>query len=242
QSGKSIAMLKEFAYRYAESLPLTVDISLLTFIPIEQPLIYVAGQYVEVELNGTLMPLSIANAPQIDGKLEFHLRHNPSHPLAEQFLTHLKTQQVIYFRGPFGHCTLANTQPGQSLLFLAGGTGFAMIKALLIAAFVERPTSFIELYWGISRPEDAYDEKLLKKWQKDHSQFHYTLVLSKPEEFPAWQGPTGFVHEYCAKQHPHFQKQYVFASGPYAMVMGAKTLFTRQRLNAAELCSDMLVA
>lgn len=232
-----------YAYYCHQIISCTKDITQLILKPAsEKKLCFIPGQYIEVVLStGRLLPLSIANTPREDGQLEIHLRHNTTHTLAEKFLAEIALKKPIHLYGPKGSCTLDRASSQKDLLFLAGGTGYAPIKALLKAAlYHHNQTIKLYLYWGICRPQDAYDEQQLYQWQQAFPQFCHTLVLSEPQLFPHWQGATGLVHNYAAKQHPDFSGLSVFASGPFPMVTAASALFMQQGLSLKNFISDML--
>lgn len=227
-------------YICQKNIAKTSDITLLSLNPLSQSLIYNAGQYVEILLrSGDCLLLSIANAPTQDGRIDFHLRHDASHPLAKIFLDELKNAPTVALRGPFGVSTLEQTSPEEEVLvFLAGGTGFAPIKALLEIALTEKRSKLL-LYWGIKRPEDAYDLALLQLWKQHYPHFEYTLVLSEPTT-TRWDAPTGLVHNYVAKMHSDMKNLCLFASGPYEMIKEAQQLFGNNGLKEHRFISDMV--
>ncbi len=217
----------------------TNDITLLSLTPLSQALHYKAGQYVEILLrSGDCLLLSIANAPTPEGRIDFHLRHDNAHPLAQVFLAELENAPTVALRGPFGESTLDQSHPcAKILVFLAGGTGFAPIKALLETALIKNRSKLL-LYWGIKRPEDAYDLQLLQQWKQQHPHFEYTLVLSEPT-ITVWDAPMGFVHDYVAKMHTDMTELCLFASGPYEMIKAAQQLFGHNGLSEQRFISDM---
>lgn len=233
-------MTQTCLYICQESVAKTPDITILSLTPLTHALHYQAGQYVEVLLrSGDCLLLSIANAPQSDGRIEFHLRHDCSHPLAQVFFNELQEAPTVALRGPFGESTLAQAlQPIDSLVFLAGGTGFAPLKALLEVALPQKQHRLF-LYWGVRRPEDAYEEDLLQQWQKQHDHFAYTLVLSEPTS-SKWQAPTGLVHHHVASMHPDMTQLCLFASGPFDMIKAAHCVFSAQGLQKTRFISDMM--
>ena len=238
-------MTKETLYLCQQLHAITNDITLLTLAPEDEPFIsYTPGQFVEAIFNdGIVLPLSIANTPKPDGELEFHIRHNEEHPYAQDFLTSLRKEKKVLLRGPFGMSTLARANDAPKIVFVAGGTGFTPIKALLEAALCQLGLKTkIELYWGIRKPEDAYKLSLLQEWKQCFAHFSFDLVLSEPEHFPEWTGKKGFVHEYVAGIYPNFDKEVVFASGPYSMIKAAFSLFGQQGLSKRQFISDMLSA
>lgn len=236
-------MTTECIYTCATITSYTKDISQLIFLPTtDKKITYTSGQYVEAMISDkATLALSIANMPNPDGLLEFHLRHDEKNPKAQELMAALAKNKLLRLRGPFGKTTLTYAEQAKNLLFLAGGTGFAPIKALLEEAlYAEQSLRLLFLYWGVKKPQDAYQEKLLKQWRQTFPHFDYTIVLSEPEYFKEWQGPTGLAHEYLAKQHAQFTDHYIFASGPFAMVKAAQLLFTEQGLSTTKLSSDML--
>lgn len=226
--------MKPFLYTPAKIAIPTVDISLLTVKPLENDkIIFQPGQYVEAQLqNGERLPLSIANTPQENGELEFHIRHNEKHQLAAQWLDEVLKSSSIVLQGPKGRCTLDRIVPGTQLIFLAGGTGYAPIRSLLISLFNQcSKTPPLYFYWGISHPDDAYDLKAIKHWENQHPCFRSDIVLLEDQ---------GWVHEYCANQHLNLEQATVFASGPYEMIQAAFKRFTEKGLPPSHFISDMM--
>jgi len=224
----------EFPHICQKITALTKDISRLIFYPHpknEKKLSYEAGQYVEVVLLDFTLPLSIANAPHPNQHLEFHLRHNAEHKQAQRWMSTLEEGKVIHFRGPMGQSTLSRlTAPYHALLFLAGGTGFAPIKALLEKALTDEKYKNVPLYlyWGVRRSEDAYDEKLLIKFKETYQNFQYILALSDNE----------YPHEILEREHPEMENVTVFASGPLPLIKAARALFKKRGLKNERMICD----
>ncbi len=237
-------MIQEYLYLCQQLQPITHDISLLTLRPGDTPgITYIPGQYVEALFNdGVVLPLSIANIPKPDGELEFHIRHNKAHPFAQEFLAFVEKEKKIRLRGPFGKSTLACALDAPKIVFVAGGTGFTPIKALLEEALCHKKIkAIIELYWGIRHPQDAYKLSLLQEWEQRFDHFSFDMVLSEPERFPQWAGKTGLVHEYVAQRYLRFDKEIIFASGPFSMIKAAFSLFDQHGLGKKQFISDMLL-
>ncbi|MBI2792758.1 MAG: hypothetical protein HYX61_12435 [Gammaproteobacteria bacterium] len=231
-------MKNEFTYYCHKITDYTKDISLISLAPVSRPLLYTAGQYVEVVLTSKeTLPLSIANKPCSDGHLEFHIRHDKNHILAQEFIDSVTQNKEIHLLGPKGDSTLDKANKVNQILFVAGGTGFSPINALLEEAI--SLSKIIHLYWGVRRPEDAYKENFLKKCQLDNKHFSYTIVLSDPDQYPNWSGATGLVHEHVAKRHSSFEDFCVFASGPYPMLKQAQVIFSQQGLLQKHFISDL---
>lgn len=229
----------------------TEDITLLTAFPknSDDRLPFEAGQYVEALLNdGTCLALSMANAPEPSGVLHFQLRHNEQHPQAKRWLHQTLASKTIQLMGPKGDMTLRHLAPTtSSLVFLAGGTGFAPIRALLAALFTQVASSMffttlprIQLFWGITRPEDAYDRDLLTAWEDQYPFFRYTLVLWDPTLFPTWKGAHGGLPDHCVQHVHEWEKTIVFASGPVDMIHNVFHALTNAGLPPAQFLSDFI--
>lgn len=235
-------MNKECLYKCHYLHAYTSDIMLFKLIPLYgQQINYTPGQYVEAVFdNGKVLPMSIANIPNNEGELEFHLRHNKQHKLAQDFLDSLKKENTVYLRGPFGTSVLSKAKHASKLLFVAGGTGITPIKALLEdALLLEKEQKTMELYWGIRHTQDAYQKELLTCWQQQFPFFSFELVVSEPHNSSTWDGPVGLVHEHVAKKYTHFHDEALFVSGPFPMVKAAYALFSHQGLKAKQFICDM---
>lgn len=234
--------MKTFIYWCNSLFCPTKEITLLSAQPVDlQNLLYFeAGQYVEALLrNGQRLPLSIANAPQRNGELVFHLRHNSNHSLAEYWLNEVKQSGKLTLQGPFGHNTLARLRPDFDVIFLAGGTGFAPIRSLLAALSEQKTNLNLRLFWGISRPEDAYDLSFLDHVKTTITNFESHLILSDPIYFSGWNGSTGWAHDYCLQFTKTWERTLVYASGPFEMIQAAFQSFTQKGLPASHFLSDM---
>jgi len=236
------------AYRYVVTAidAVTPDISKILLTPeSKQTFHYVAGQYIEVQLNAQHIPLSIANAPRPDGCLEFHLRHNDTHPFAQQLYSQIALQKILTLQGPFGESTL-NQFPRtyQKLILLAGGTGFAPIKALLEAAFLDvfwqRANCEMVFVWGIRQLSDAYEHAWLESLKQRYPHFSYHFVIYEKSAAPkTWRGATGLLSTFLKEHCSTLNNSCLFASGPYLMVKDIEN-YCQRFGNDTILISDML--
>lgn len=147
-------MSNYFSYRVTCIETVAASVSRILLLPEAAPLSYAAGQYVFIRhVNGSESPLSIACAPRADGMLEFHLFHPERNSSAQQLLQMAQDQKTWSIRGPEGKCTWAQLDPELPVFFLAQGTGFAPIKAMLEAAPTKADMAF---YWYMSNEKDFY--------------------------------------------------------------------------------------
>lgn len=91
------------------------------------------GQYMEIfHPNGQFFPraYSIGNAPNEDGSIELQVRYAQDGRFSNWLFNELKEGMLVKARGPGGQFTMKSA-PEKSLVFVAGGTGLAPIKALI---------------------------------------------------------------------------------------------------------------
>lgn len=142
------------SYRVTCIETVAASVSRILLLPETTSLSYEAGQYVFIRLaDGNESPLSIACAPRADGMLEFHLFHPERNSSAQQLLQIARDEQIWLIRGPEGKCTWSHLNPKLPVFFLAQGTGFAPIKAMLEAAPARVDVAF---YWYMSNEKDFY--------------------------------------------------------------------------------------
>lgn len=214
---------------------------LLVQLEVDKAFHYLAGQYVELSLQGSeAIPLSIANMPESDNRLlSFHLKEHEGNPQPSELLALLKEGKHVNLKGPFGRCVM-QSQKTNPILFVAGGTGFAPHKALIEAALAESNQRNMTLYWGVRTEDDFYDMQLIQRWAKYRPNFHFIPVVSEPEKSPGWSGRAGLIHQAVLEDIQDFSDYQVYASGPYEMVQEVYKGFTARGLAPQNLFSDML--
>lgn len=208
-------------------------------LPEAEPLAFKAGQYLEIILKDkSRRAFSIANSPSNNEVLELHLRHIAGGKFTDHVFNQMKEKSLIRFEGPFGSFHIRENS-NRPILLIAGGTGFAPIKAMLEQLIEEEDTRPIHLYWGVRTKLDLYRNDLAEKWAFQYKHITYTPVLSGViEEDKEWQGRTGFVHTAVIEDFTDLSGFDVYMAGPPAMVDAAKTGFIKQGLPEEQLFFD----
>jgi CDP-4-dehydro-6-deoxyglucose reductase len=133
----------------------------------------------------------------------------------------MKPREMVKLIGPYGSFYLRDSE--RPMIFLASGTGFAPIQALLEqlreCGDNRRP---VYLYWGGRQRQDLYRHQRLLEWEAEHSWLHYTPVLSEPTPECTWQGATGFVHQQVIKDFQSLRDYEVYACGAPIVVDSAR--------------------
>ena len=207
-------------------------------LPANERLQFWAGQYIDVLLkDGKKRSYSLANAPHDDAVLQLHIRHVPGGLFTEQVFSTLKVRDILRFNGPHGTFYLREDSK-KPMILLAGGTGFAPIKAIVEHAIAEKCERPMFIYWGAKARIDLYQNALPEKWAAEQANIKYIPVLSEPAADDAWTGRTGFVHQAVLADFPDLSGYQVYACGAPVMIDAAKRDFMAQGMPEEEFFAD----
>jgi CDP-4-dehydro-6-deoxyglucose reductase len=194
-------------------------------LPANEKLVFLAGQYIEFILkDGTRRSFSMANAPHDAEFVELHVRHVAGGQFTDHVFNKMKERDILRCEGPLGTFFLRE-ESDKPIVFVASGTGFAPIKAVIEHMFHKEIARPATLYWGGRRPKDLYMNALAEKWAAEHPGFKYVPVVSNAEPADGWQGRTGFVHRAVMQDFPDLSGHQVYACGVPIMVDSAKKDF-----------------
>src|SRR5690606_16335764 len=104
-------------------------------LPASDPFRYYAGQYIEFILkDGKRRSYSMATPPSDDNLVELHIRHTPGGRSTDHVFgagePQMQVREILRVEGPFGSFFL-RTDSNKPVVFLASGTGFAPVKAII---------------------------------------------------------------------------------------------------------------
>ncbi len=209
-------------------------------LPQNERMQFLAGQYIDILLkDGRKRSFSIANTPLDDQLLELHIRHVEGGDFTGYIFDQLREKDVLRIEGPHGNFFLRE-ESNRPKIFVAGGTGFAPVKAILEIAFAEQLSQPMSLYWGVRAEKDLYLDALPKQWAEEHDNFQFLPVLSEAGD--NWNGQRGYVHEAVmtelAGKGEDFSAYDVYACGPPVMVKAAFAAFRERGLDEAHFYSD----
>jgi len=211
---------------------------------------YLAGQYINLMWKGLQRSYSIANAQRENSLLELHIRHVPNGAFSNLLFESLEPETLMRLHGPHG--TFFVHDSDSPIIFLAGGTGFAPVKAMvedLIDKDRQRP---IYIYWGSQSAAGLYSE-IPKHWQSQRKNITYVPVVSgggsgdesgiesgfESADEQAWSGRQGMVHHAVMQDFSSLEDFEVYACGSSAMIHAAKDDFLKHGLPAEHFYSDI---
>ena len=231
-TGADAFPIKKMPVRVSTLHKLSTDVAVLRLqLPAAEPFRYHAGQYVEFLLrDGSRRSYSMANAPGNQGTpahIELHVRHMPGGKFTDQVFGPMKEKDILRVEGPYGSFYLREDS-SLPMVFLASGTGFAPIKALLEHMQSTGCTRQTTVYWGGRRPTDLYVHDWMTQAAASMPHVTYIPVVSDALPEDNWQGRTGFVHRAVMEDKPDLSQHQVYACGAPVVVESARKDFVEQ--------------
>ena len=211
-------------------------------LPANDVMKFHAGQYVDFLLrDGDRRSYSMANAPHtlVAGSpaIELHIRHMPGGKFTDHVFGAMKEKEIQRIEGPQGSFYLREDSD-KPLVFLASGTGFAPIKAMLEHMQHQAITRPVTLYWGGRRPSDLYLNDWVQAQLALMPNLRYVPVISDALPEDAWHGRTGFVHQAVLQDTPDLSGYQVYACGAPIVVDSARSAYTAAGLPSDEFYAD----
>ena len=237
--------VKKMPSRVSSLSKASVDVMVVCLqLPASDVFKYHAGQYVEFLLrDGSRRAYSMANAPHTQAEtpgIELHIRHTPGGKFTDHVFGAMKEKEIQRVEGPFGSFYLReeSTKP---IVFLASGTGFAPIKAMIEHLQLKRSTRPAVLYWGGRRPADLYMNDWVLQKVAEMPQLTYVPVVSEALADDHWTGRTGFVHAAVLQDLPELHDYQVYACGAPIVVDSAQAAYVAAGLPGDEFFADAFV-
>ncbi len=216
--------VKTLPCRVEKMVKLTDDVMALYLkLPTNERLQFFSGQYIDIlQKEGKPRSFSLANAPHADELLELHVRNIAGGTFTHHVFNEMKEREILRIKGPLGAFFLHEDSP-KPIIFVASGTGFAPVKAIIEHALHTGFKREMHLYWGVRRQSDLYMLDKVKEWEAQGIKF--TAVVSDEP----WNGRTGFVHQAVLDDFKDLSGYAVYACGAPVVVETAHRDFTSQR-------------
>ena len=157
---------------------LTPDILRLV-LQYDAPLTFFAGQFVNLQrFDGLMRSYSIANSPQQDKVLEFHIRRLPNGQFSNWVHDELEHGAQLTLTEAQGSCHYLPGRMEQPLLLIGTGSGLAPLYGIINDALAQGHTGAIHLYHGSRNHDGLYLVDEIRGLTKQFDNFNYTACLS----------------------------------------------------------------
>lgn len=194
----------------------------------DQAFVFSAGQAVMVGLNGSPLrkPYSIASAPwevAKTGVMQLLIQIDDS--ALDPHLERATPGTRVDVEGPFGTFGLPADDASEPLLFVAGGTGIAPLRSMLMERLLRRGTVPIAVIYSARSPEEfAFRPELDALETAGRIAAHFTVTRA---EGGAWPGRRGRIdHALVEKVLPSPDARCLIC-GPPALVGDARELLVK---------------
>ncbi|MDM4721827.1 globin domain-containing protein [Micromonospora sp. WMMA1363] len=197
------------------------DTAVLTVRALQHPLRWKAGQYVSVEVPRyhprVWRTYSVANAPNDDNVLEFHVRTPPGAGwVSGALVRRVKRGDLLRVAAPMGSMTLDRASD-RDILCVAGGVGLAPVKALVEELASYNRTRWVHVFYGARTRDDLYGLAGLRELVTAHPWLSVTPACSEDEDF---DGELGAIPEVVGRYGP-WTTHDCYVSGSALMVRAA---------------------
>ncbi|MCB1811169.1 MAG: ring-hydroxylating dioxygenase ferredoxin reductase family protein [Candidatus Competibacteraceae bacterium] len=187
-------------------------------LEIDEPLKFLPGQYVNIQVPGTeqTRSYSFSSAPD-ETRLEFLIRDVPDGLMSDYMRNKATPGEPFKFMGPYGTFYLRPTI--RPILMLAGGTGLAPFLSMLRWIKDNRTDQPILLAYGVNSKDDLVEIDALDELKAAISEFDYfTVVVDKN----SGHDKIGYVTNHLSPEHLHGGEVDVYLCGPPPMVEGVR--------------------
>ncbi|MEV6208717.1 globin domain-containing protein [Kitasatospora sp. NPDC051914] len=173
------------------------DVAVLTLAP-DHPYPFTPGQYLTLcspRAPRVWRPYSIGCAPRADGTLDVHVRRVPEGLLSTALVDDVVPGEQLRLGPPLGGAVLDRTSP-RPLLAVAGGTGWAQVKAVVeqLARDGTRPATVLLC---ARSDADHYDLAAVRELVDRYVRLE--VVLAAPEDRADRAAAVALVHEGLAR-------------------------------------------
>ncbi|CEK12185.1 NAD(P)H-flavin reductase [Legionella hackeliae] len=223
-------MRKSITAQVERITPLTDSILQVVLKPAKY-LDYQPGQYLQLLTQSGELSYSIANAPLGSHHYELHIRHSQDNVANQQLLAEIKEKGEVKIGIPRGDCHLNKLSPNIPILFIAGGTGFAPIKAMIEQLLATNDKRSFELFWGARSQSDLYMDEKVMQWQAHVEHFHYFSLLSNTSK----ETLASVILDHHAIDLKQWQ---IVIAGPFDMVFAIRDILLAHDVPRAQLFSD----
>ncbi|MFG1793010.1 FAD-binding oxidoreductase [Nocardia sp. NPDC049149] len=177
---------------------------------------FLAGQYVNVFVDGTSRPYAISSSPTRLGHYDLTVRRVPGGRISNLLLDTVETGQIVNTTGPMGTFHHNPLFHGEDLVFLAGGSGvvpaMSMIREVIELGLDRR----FQLIYGSRNASDIIFRDELDAVAAAHPGISVDHVIAEPDA--EWDGATGFLSvDVIAALAGDLGRRMVYVCGPQAL-------------------------
>ncbi len=212
---------------------LTHDIKQFRFRLLEPPTVdFKAGQYVQIDSKPydkvtevVSRAYSISSVPSEKHIVELIIRRVPGGICTTFMHDHVKDGDEITFAGPFGQFYLH--EGGDELIFIAGGSGLAPIRSLVLDILEKNLDKKMKFFFGAVRKKDLYYVDFFRELEEKYENFTYIPALSGASPEDEWDGDEGLITDVVARHVPDALGKQAYLCGSPGMIKACVQVLTK---------------
>ena len=230
---------ESFVGTVSEIIQLSSDIKRFIISTGAKKLNFKPGQYIQLTLEQpwerVIRAYSISSA-QTQGQFSLDVQLI-SGGIMSGWLHSLKEGQALNITGPYGEMCFEEKET-KDIVLIAGGVGFAPMKAILETIVQSNFKNKVYCFWGARSANDLYDHKWLQNLCKEKENMNYYPALSRPLIEDGWTGETGFIHELVKKELPDNFSGKAFICGPARMMEACEKVLSAKGMKDDNIFKD----
>ena len=200
-------------------------------------LTFFAGQFVNLQrFDGLMRSYSIANSPQYDKTLEFHIRRLPNGQFSNWVHDELEPGAKLTLTEAQGSCHYLPGRAEQPLLLIGTGSGLAPLYGIINDALAQGHTGDIHLYHGSRNLDGLYLINEMRELARRVGNFNYTACLSG--EVIATDYKQGRAHDLALTTTQNLKGWRVYLCGHPEMVNQTKRMAYLKGASLSDIYAD----
>lgn len=203
-----------------------------------------AGQYINLELPDGIgsRAFSIASPPSAAGEIELNVRIVPGGRGTGHIHEKMRVGDEMRVTGPYGRFFVKKSAR-LPLLFMAGGSGLASPRSMILDLLEDGFELPITLVYGQRTREELYYHDELLELAARHANFTYVPALSNEPEGSGWQGFRGFVHAAAQAAFDNdFRGRKAYLCGPPPMIEACIAALMQGRLFERDIYTEKFIS
>lgn len=206
-------------------------------LALAQPVAFLAGQYVQLAIPGTMETRAYSFSSKPGDKIaSFLIRNVPGGRMSRWLCEQAKPGDKMSFIGPSGSFYLRPVE--RPILMLAGGTGLAPLLSMLEILAESGTTQVIHLLYGVNRDEDLVETARLDVFKTKLANFQWKSCIANPASTHPYKG---YVTDHLIGTPIEEDDCDVYLCGPLPMVEAVRQSFATQGFKPARFLYEKFV-
>ncbi len=228
--------IREYRTEVLSIRDLTYDIKEVTLALKDPPeMDFRPGRYVqfvvpayELTPDPVYRAYSVSSPPSVKGTVELEIRLVPNGICTTYVFNHLKVGDPVSINGPYGDFYLRESD--REIVFVAGGSGMAPIKSMLLDMAEKGSTRKATYFFGARAVRDLFLVDEMRALEKRLPNFRFVPALSSPLPEDKWDGETGLITEVLSRHYERLDNHEAYLCGSPGMIDAAIKVFKEKGL------------